>query len=326
MRGGARRGEVVGRRPKLTSCTVAQLFVIKDSMAVRHIKHVSSLRMPAVEPIRDDFQYSESLQKKSFAEKVLPLMMVLMLVMAFALGALWSKVKYLEKGISPLGAAAQPAAAQQQAAAPEVSQDTIKGLFDKDVIRFGDKNKKLLLVEVADPSCPYCHAAAGKNPELNKQMGAQFTLVADGGTYVAPVVEIKKLVDSGKAAFVYLYTNGHGNGEMAQKAEYCAFESGKFWEVHDRLMTNEGYNLINNEVKNDKANAQKLADFLRGQMNPTDLKNCLESGKYDGRIASDQQLAGSLGVNGTPGFFVNTTRFAGAYSWTDMKSAAEAAL
>ena len=262
--------------------------------------------------------------KKGMLEKFAPVLALLVVVMAFGLGSLWTKLKYLEQ--QSKAAPAQPTAQGQQPARPQVDLATIKGLFGKDLIKFGDANRKLLLVEVADPSCPYCHAAAGKNPELNKQMGTQFTLVSDGGTYLAPVVEMRKLVDSGKASFVYLYTNGHGSGELAQKAEYCAFEKGKFWEAHDRLMTNEGYNLINNEVKNDKANAGKLADFLKGEVDSAFLKSCLESGKYDGRIASDSQLASSLGVNGTPGFFLNTTNFAGAYNWNDMKSVADAAL
>ena len=271
--------------------------------------------------------------KKSMVERMMPLIMVLMLVMAFGLGAMWSKIKYLEAGGTGggtgagtgtgTGAAAQ---APQQPAAPEISMATIKGLFGKDVLKFGDANSKLVFVEVADPSCPYCHIAAGKNPELNKSAGAQFLMVADGGTYVPPVEEIRKLLDSGRASYVYIYSNGHGNGEMAQKALYCANERGKFWEVHDRLYSSAGYDLINNTVKNDKANAQKLAEFLQGTVDTAFVQSCLESGKYDGRISADQQLAGSLGVQGTPGFFVNTTRFGGAYSWTDMKSAADAAL
>lgn len=266
--------------------------------------------------------------KRGIAEKMMPAMMVVMLVMAFGLGAMWSKVKYLEAGGATTGTApaGQQAAAAAQPQAVEVSQEAISGLFDKDVIKFGDANSKLVFVEIADPSCPYCHIAAGKNPELNKSAGAQFTLVADGGAYVAPVEEMRKLVDSGDAAYVYLYSNGHGNGELAQKALYCANERGRFWQVHDKLMTNDGYNLINNEVKNDKANSQKLGDFLQGTVDTNFLVDCLESGKYDARIAADQQIAGSLGVQGTPGFFVNTARYGGAYSWTDMKSAAESAL
>ncbi len=217
---------------------------------------------------------------------------------------------------------AQASAAPAQPQVPTVSLDTIKALFNNNKnLVFGDKNSKNLLVEVADPSCPYCHAAAGQDAQLNKQMGGQFTLPSDGGTYDPPVVEMKKLVDGGKAAFVYIYYPGHGNGEMGTKALYCANEQGKFWQVHDRLMSNDGYNLMNNDVKNDKTKSQQLVDFLAGTADTTALKTCIDSGKYDSKLQEDVQTATKLGVTGTPGFFVNTTLFAGAYSWKDMASA-----
>jgi len=218
--------------------------------------------------------------------------------------------------------AAQPT--QQQAAAPQapkVTLDTIKALFNNKNLVLGDKNSKNLLVEVADPSCPFCHIAGGHNPELNKQSGPRFTLVADGGSYVAPVPEMKKLVDAGKAAFVYIYTPGHGNGEMGTKALYCANEQGKFWQVHDKLMGSDGYNLLNNQVKNDKSKSADLANFLAGTVDTNLLKACLDSGKYDAKLQEDIQTATKLGVQGTPGFFINTQNFAGAYSWKDMESA-----
>ncbi|MEK7083698.1 MAG: thioredoxin domain-containing protein, partial [Patescibacteria group bacterium] len=198
--------------------------------------------------------------------------------------------------------------------------------FNKSLIKFGDVKKKIVFIEVADPSCPYCHVAAGLNPELNKQIGDRFKLVSDGGTYVAPVPEMKKLVDSGKAAFAWLYTPGHSNGEMGTKALYCAHEKGKFWEVHDKLMTKEGYSLVNDVVKNDKTKISELVSFFKSAMNAGDLQKCLESGKYDDRLSTDTSLASSLGVQGTPGFFVNATRFSGAYSWKDMESAVKASL
>lgn len=209
------------------------------------------------------------------------------------------------------------------AAQPTVTQDAIKALFNDKNITFGDKNSKNLLVEVADPSCPYCHIAAGKNPTLNKEAGAQFTLVSDGGTYVAPVPEMKKLVDEGKAGFVWLYTNGHGNGEMGTKALYCGHEKGNFWPVHDKLMSKEGYDMLNTTIKNDKTKSQELAAFLTGATDVAAMKACLDSGKYDAKLAEDSSTAASLGVQGTPGFFVNTKNFAGAYSWADMKSAVQ---
>jgi protein-disulfide isomerase len=208
-----------------------------------------------------------------------------------------------------------------------VTKEQITALFnDSNNIRLGDANRKVLFVEFSDPSCPYCHIATGNNPELNRSAGASFILASDGGTYVAPVAEFKKLVNEGKASYVWKYTNGHGNGEMGSKAMYCANEQGRFWEVHDLLYTNAGYNLLNNTVKNDKAQSGALADFLAPAIDKNFMKSCLESGKYDSRLATDQSEGAALGVSGTPGFFVNTTNFAGAYSFTDMKSVVDAAL
>jgi len=244
-----------------------------------------------------------------------------LVLLSFLSGTLFTKINS-SKNNDTTPTTTNTAQQAQQPSQPQVSIDSIKGLFDKNVVKFGNGNKKLLIVEVSDPSCPYCHVAGGANDEIGKQMGPQFAT----GTYVAPVPEIKKLVDQGKADFVWLYTNGHGNGELASKALYCAFDQGKFWQAHDLLMSAKGYTLINNEVKNDVAKSQQMADFLASAVNKNDLKGCLDSGKYDSRLQEDSALAKSIGVNGTPGFYLNTTNFSGAYSWTDMKSVAESAL
>lgn len=264
------------------------------------------------------------------------ILVLAIIVAAYLIGNLTAKVQYLQKGSSaaaPAAAGTTPAAA---AAAPTVTLAQIKDVFKKDIIKFGDPNSKLLLIEVADPSCPFCHIAAGKNPELNNQ-SPQFKMVADGGTYVAPVPEFKKLLDQGKAAYAYIYDPGHGNGEMAQKALYCAFEKGKFWEVSDLLMSEKGYEIQNGTdpagtastgvvVKNDKTKSGDMATFLASAVDPAFMKSCLDSGKYDSRLGSDTQLASSLGVQGTPGFFINATNFPGAISFKDMQSAVDAAL
>ena len=156
-------------------------------------------------------------------------------------------------------------------------------------------------------------------------MGGQFLLKSDGGSYVAPEEEIKKLADSGKAGFVWLYANGHGNGELATQAFYCANEKGKFWEVHDKLMSAEGYELINTTVKNDKTKSGIMADFLKGAVDPKSMKECLESGKYANRLSEDMTTAQSMGFEGTPYFIINTTRFVGAYSFTEMQGAVDEA-
>lgn len=274
----------------------------------------------------EDSNQGLSLLSSSSVQAVL---FVAIIVGSFFLGSLWTRVQILEKGGVTTGVAATaPSGGQSgQAAAPAVVQEgQIRDTFNKSLVKFGEANKKLVFIEVADPSCPYCQIAAGLNPELNKQVGDRFKLVQDGGAYVAPVIEMKKLVESGKASFAWLYSPGHGNGEMGTKAMYCAFEKGKFWNVHDKLMTKEGYDLLNNIVKNDKTRTTELVDFLKTAMSANDLKNCLESGKYDNRLPTDISLASGIGISGTPGFYINSQQFTGAVSWKDMEAAVKASL
>lgn len=272
---------------------------------------------------------------------VVPLLVVLLMASSFLIGVLWTKVAYLEKGVTNSGNATTAEAPQQQPQA-SITADQLKGLFSKDLVRFGDAKRKVLFVEVADPSCPYCQTAAGKNPELNKQLGANFTLATDGGTYTAPVPEMKKLVDSGKASFVYVYYPGHGRGEVAATSMYCAMEKNKFWPVHDKLMTKAGYDLMHldyikyNPTSTELANRfravtdedlVKMVGFLKDTgIDTKHMTDCLTSKKYVGRLTTDADLAASFNVTGTPGFFVNTTPFAGAFSWEKMKSVVEGAL
>jgi len=98
------------------------------------------------------------------------------------------------------------------------------------------------------------------------------------------------------------------------------YEKDKFWPVHDKLMTNEGYELINDTVQNDKANISKLTDFLSDEIDSNFLAECLESEKYKESVTRDEQLGSSLAFQGTPHFVINTTIFGGAQNFADMQS------
>lgn len=290
-----------------------------------HLK-VDNKHMPKRTPEKSKFD---------FKQIFVPALVVVAIALAFFSGTLWQKVQNLEKGTATTGKTTDTTA-QAGTTQQTVSLDTIKGLFGKDVIKFGDADSKLIFVEMSDPSCPYCHIAGGYDPEIASGAGSRFTYASAGGSYVPPVTEIEKLVQAGKASFVYIYYPGHGNGEMAMKALYCANEKGKFWEVNKLLMSEAGYGIENGTdaagkavsvtVGNDKTKSGVMADFLKSAIDQTFMESCLNSGKYDARLTSDQDLATSLGIQGTPDFYVNTTNFGGAYSYTDMKSVVDAAL
>lgn len=230
------------------------------------------------------------------------------------------KIFNLEKKLAPIIAQKQP---EQPQPPKEIKIDQVKKLFGKDFIHFGNNSKKLLFVKISDPSCPFCHIAAGVNPQLSSEVGERFKYQSEGGSYIPPLPEIKKLVDQGKASFAFIYSNGHGNGILAAQALYCAYEKGKFWETHDKLMTNEGYNLINEQVRNDKTKIPDLVSFLADEIDSDFLTKCLESGRYEKSLNRDQKLSPSLGFQGTPHFLINTEMFQGAYSFSDMKPVIE---
>lgn len=264
-------------------------------------------------------QVSPFQQKKSYLNYlpflnhlITGILVIFSLFLYFNLSSLNNRLLKIEQLIKP----------QQTAQQKEVKIDDVKKLFTKDFIHFGDDKRKLLIVEVSDPSCPYCHIAGGFNPQIAKESG-RFTYFSDGGSYIPPVPEFKKLVDEGKASFAFIYSNGHGNGRIAAEALYCANEKGLFWPVHDKLMTNEGYKLINEKVANDRSKIDVLAQYLADVIDNQFLFDCLSSAKYEKNLTRDEQLSPSLGFGGTPHFIINTKMFQGAYSFSDMKSTIE---
>ena len=251
---------------------------------------------------------------------------VLIASLAFSSGYFFSKTNSTSAPAPTVTTQTAQPQAQAPAAQVTVSKEMITSLFSKNLITFGDATRKLLIVEMSDPSCPYCHVAGGINLDIGPKIGSQFAAKSQGGTYEAPVPEIKKLVDQKKASFVWIYYPGHGNGEMGAKALYCAYDQGKFWEAQDLLMSSKGYDLMNVTIKNDKTQSKALAAFLKSAVNPTELQSCLDSGKYDARLQTESSLSVTLGIKGTPDFYLNTSNFNGAYSWPEMKTVADAAL
>ncbi|MBI3620371.1 DsbA family protein [Candidatus Roizmanbacteria bacterium] len=247
------------------------------------------------------------------------LLIILLIAVSFFAGYLFFRLQSLEQGKKDTVTQNLPQKAQP------VALGQIKKLFSNDYIHFGNADKKVLFAEILDPSCPYCHVAGGRDSELSKQTG-RFQYITNGGTYTPPVPEMRKLVDEGKASYAVIYSPGHGNGEVAMETLYCAFDSGKFWEVHDKLMSYEGYTLINDKVQNNKANVSLVVNFLGDIVDPQTLKTCIESGKYDQRLQKEQQLSQALGFQGTPHFFVNTTSFGGAYDYKQIQPVVDSAL
>jgi protein-disulfide isomerase len=112
----------------------------------------------------------------------------------------------------------------------------------------------------------------------------------------------------------------------AAHAAHCANEEGKFWEYHDILYNNwTGEN-------NGWASSENLLKFAKEIGLDTDnFSECMLDVRYQDMIIASNNDAKSLGLDGTPGFFIigpdnEVTRISGAQSYDVFKRAFDSEL
>lgn len=141
----------------------------------------------------------------------------------------------------------------------------------------GNPSSLNVIIEFSDFQCPACKAAI-------------------------PVID--ELLDRYDIAFYYrnFPLEMHENSFIAAEAAECANEQGKFWEYHDVLFENQG-----------KLNKEGLKSYAEQiSINTEQFNNCLDNERYKNQIESDIKEGKSLGIVGTPTFFVNGRKVSGA--------------
>jgi len=103
----------------------------------------------------------------------------------------------------------------------------------------------------------------------------------------------------------------HQFAMKAAEAAQCAGEQGKYWEMHDRMFSDQ--RLL--DVPSLKASAAAIG------LNAPMFNQCLDSGKFENQIKEDMEAADKLGVNSTPYIFVNGRPIVGAQPFEVFKSA-----
>jgi protein-disulfide isomerase len=143
----------------------------------------------------------------------------------------------------------------------------------------GPADAPVTIVEFTDYQCPYCQQAQ---------------------QYVDRVMDAYK----GKVRLVYqeFPLEGHAQAKPAGRAARCAGEQGKFWEMHTSMLRTPG--------SFDSADLQNRATGL--SLDATRFNACITSDKYDGVIQKAIDSGRSIGVSGTPTFFLNGRSFSGA--------------
>ncbi|MBX4196660.1 DsbA family protein [Candidatus Pacearchaeota archaeon] len=206
-------------------------------------------------------------------------------------------VLYFNKGSSvgvPTGNVVNQPAANLPAAGQKV-EVTIG-----DSPKEGNANAKVTVVEFTDYQCPFC-----------------------GRHYTDTYLQIKKnYIDTGKILYVlkdYPLSQIHPEAEKAAEAAHCVREQKGdtgYFAMHDKIFTNQAMLSVDNEKKWARELGVDGAKF----------DTCLDSGKYAKYISTAQSYGSSLGVQGTPSFFINGQAIEGAQPYSTFQQAIEAGL
>jgi protein-disulfide isomerase len=164
-------------------------------------------------------------------------------------------------------------------------QKLIEGLGNQS---FGATEPKVTIVEFADFACPYCKQS--------------YTALRSISTLYKDTVKV-----------IFRDWPGHTNSISLALAAYCAGEQNKFWEMHDLLYLNQSDTF--GADKNDLAN---LANELN--IYNTQFQTCFDTQKYLPYIKKNVADSETLGVKGTPTWFINGTKIEGSLTSQDLEN------
>jgi Na+/H+ antiporter NhaA len=163
---------------------------------------------------------------------------------------------------------------------------------ERDHVR-GSDDAPVTLVEYGDYECPYCGQAEVAIREILESFG-------DDLRYVWRELPLNDV---------------HPNAQMAAEAAEAAAAQGAFWEMHDKLLSNQDA-LLPHQLRRYAAelglDVERFWDELRRR-------------EHAERVAEDVASADASGVAGTPTFFINGKRHRGAYDVATLTQAVRSA-
>lgn len=223
-------------------------------------------------------------KKSSVMEKLVPVLLVLSIGLAFLVGTLWQKVQSIEQGgtrtattgtTGTAGSPDQGDTAPARAASgklPENQASKIPEISDDDHVR-GSSNAEVFIIEYSDFQCPFCQRFHPTAQQALDEYGDD-------------------------VAWVYRHfplDTIHPNARPAAQASECAAELGgndTFWAFTDAIFA-------------DQTKLNDLASYAtQAGLNVSSFNSCVESDRYADRVEQDYQEGLAAGVTGTPGSFV----------------------
>jgi protein-disulfide isomerase len=143
----------------------------------------------------------------------------------------------------------------------------------------GSSSAPVTIVEFSDFQCPFCRAAEGPLKEVRQKYKQQVKLV-----------------------YLDFPLGFHPHAMDAARAARCAADQDKFWQFHDALFADQK-KLSPTDLKQ---TAAKLG------LNTATFDACFDKGLHDTSIRQDMAQGRTLGVTGTPTFFINGRELVGA--------------
>lgn len=144
----------------------------------------------------------------------------------------------------------------------------------------GNKNAKVTIVEFSEFQCPFCKKGAGTVDKVVKKYGSKVKLV-----------------------FKHFPLAFHTEAKNAGVAAECAGEQNKFWKMYDKLFGNQDEITKDDGIKNI---AKKAGLDMKK------FEECIKADRGAKKIENDMELAGKLGINSVPTFFINGVVLQGA--------------
>lgn len=157
----------------------------------------------------------------------------------------------------------------------------------------GPDDAVVTIVEWSDFQCPFCNRVSPTLAQIEKEYGDQV-----------------------KIAFKHLPLSFHAQAPQAHAASEAAHRQGKFWEMHDRIFSNQKDLSVATLENHARAIGLDMDRYSKDVAAPGIKK----------KIDEDVAQAGKLGVTGTPAFFINGKFLSGAQPFDKFKRLIDAAI
>lgn len=241
-------------------------------------------------------------QEKRTINLTTPILVVLLVAASFLAGSFWTKLKVSD---SEEGTAETEKQAVQTS--PAAQQPEIKVLGAEDLQKIeasggaekGNPNAPITIVEFSEYQCPYCKRYVD---DAYQQIFEEYG-------------------DQVRYLFRDYPLSIHQHAKEMAEAARCAGDQGQYWQMHDRLF----------EKQSEWSAANEIDSLVTGYasslgLNTSEFNACLNSDKHFQAINDDVSLGQSVGVSGTPSFFVNGRMLVGAQPFSAFKDIIDAEL